>query len=69
MLTCVGRGSNAQQVRDEILNIMHRNKVGGGVGWGGRKGGVIIIIIIIMRTCKKCIAISMIIWGHACARG
>lgn len=26
MLTCVGRGGNAQAVRDEILNIMHRNK-------------------------------------------
>ena len=26
-LTTVGRGSNAQAVRDEILNIMHRNKI------------------------------------------
>ncbi|WPT16709.1 Alpha-glucan water dikinase [Picochlorum sp. SENEW3] len=26
-LTTVGRGGNAQAVRDEILNIMHRNKV------------------------------------------
>jgi hypothetical protein len=29
LLTTVGRGGNAQAVRDEILNIMHRNKVGG----------------------------------------
>ena len=28
LLTTVGRGGNAQAVRDEILNIMHRNKVG-----------------------------------------
>ena len=27
-LGCVGRGSNAQAVRDEILNIMHRNHIG-----------------------------------------
>lgn len=27
MLTTVGRGGNAQAVRDEILNIMHRNKI------------------------------------------
>ena len=27
-LGTVGRGSNAQQVRDEILNIMHRNNIG-----------------------------------------
>lgn len=27
MLTTVGRGGNAQAVRDEILNIMHRNKL------------------------------------------
>ena len=27
-LGTVGRGSGAQQVRDEILNIMHRNNVG-----------------------------------------
>lgn len=26
-LTCVGRGGNAQAVRDEILAIMHRNKI------------------------------------------
>lgn len=26
-LTTVGRGGNAQAVRDEILNIMHRNKI------------------------------------------
>lgn len=26
-LTTVGRGGNAQKVRDEILNIMHRNKI------------------------------------------
>jgi alpha-glucan,water dikinase len=31
-LTTVGRGGNAQVVRDEILNIMHRNKVGGETG-------------------------------------
>ena len=29
MLTTVGRGGNAQAVRDEILNIMHRNKARG----------------------------------------
>ncbi|KAK9816496.1 hypothetical protein WJX72_001009 [[Myrmecia] bisecta] len=28
MLSCVGRGGNAQAVRDEILNIMHRNNIG-----------------------------------------
>lgn len=27
MLSCVGRGGNAQQIRDEILNIMHRNHI------------------------------------------
>lgn len=27
MLGCVGRGGNAQAVRDEILNIMHRNNI------------------------------------------
>eukprot|EP00887_Chlorella_sp_A99_P007269 scaffold2.g7269.t1 len=27
MLTTVGRGGNAQAVRDEILNIMHRNRI------------------------------------------
>ena len=27
MLGCVGRGGNAQAVRDEILNIMHRNHI------------------------------------------
>ena len=27
LLTTVGRGGNAQAVRDEILNVMHRNKV------------------------------------------
>ena len=27
MLSTVGRGGNAQAVRDEILNIMHRNNV------------------------------------------
>ena len=27
MLSTVGRGGNAQAVRDEILNIMHRNKI------------------------------------------
>lgn len=26
-LTTVGRGGNAQAVRDEILNVMHRNKI------------------------------------------
>jgi len=28
MLGCVGRGGNAQAIRDEILNIMHRNHIG-----------------------------------------
>ena len=28
MLGTVGRGGNAQAVRDEILNIMHRNNIG-----------------------------------------
>ena len=28
MLSCVGRGGNAQAIRDEILNIMHRNNIG-----------------------------------------
>lgn len=28
MLGCVGRGGNAQAIRDEILNIMHRNNIG-----------------------------------------
>lgn len=28
MLGTVGRGGNAQAVRDEILHIMHRNKIG-----------------------------------------
>lgn len=28
MLGCVGRGSNAQAIRDEILNIMHRHHIG-----------------------------------------
>ena len=27
MLSTVGRGGNAQAVRDEILNIMHRNNI------------------------------------------
>lgn len=27
MLTCVGRGGDGQKVRDEILNIMHRNHI------------------------------------------
>ena len=27
MLSCVGRGGNAQAIRDEILNIMHRNNI------------------------------------------
>ena len=28
MLGCVGRGGNAQAIRDEILHIMHRNHIG-----------------------------------------
>ena len=28
MLSTCGRGGNAQAVRDEILNIMHRNNIG-----------------------------------------
>ena len=28
MLATCGRGGNAQAVRDEILNIMHRNNIG-----------------------------------------
>lgn len=28
MLGCVGRGGNAQAIRDEILNIMHRHHIG-----------------------------------------
>ena len=28
MLSTVGRGGDGQKIRDEILNIMHRNKVG-----------------------------------------
>ena len=28
MLATCGRGGNAQAVRDEILNIMHRNHIG-----------------------------------------
>lgn len=28
MLSTCGRGGNAQAVRDEILNIMHRNGIG-----------------------------------------
>lgn len=28
MLATCGRGGNAQAVRDEILNIMHRNGIG-----------------------------------------
>jgi alpha-glucan,water dikinase len=27
MLTCVGRGGDGQKIRDEILNIMHRNDI------------------------------------------
>lgn len=27
MLTCVGRGGDGQKIRDEILNIMHRNNI------------------------------------------
>lgn len=27
MLTTVGRGGDGQKIRDEILNIMHRNKI------------------------------------------
>lgn len=30
MLTTVGRGGDGQKIRDEILHIMHRNKV-----WNG----------------------------------
>lgn len=28
MLGCVGRGGNAQAIRDEILHIMHRHHIG-----------------------------------------
>ena len=49
MLGCVGRGGNAQAIRDEILNIMHRNDI-------GEKRGTWMEVLILTHSAAHCFA-------------